>query len=95
VESLQVIVSNVIQYFRYVYKTPNLSPFCTFSVLFCRQAGEFGPTVQTRRLCDLHTHTCLATLTGHHQPVTALALVCPTVLASESADKSIKLWQLE
>jgi WD40 repeat protein len=47
------------------------------------------------KLWDLHTHTCLATLTGHHQPVTALALVCPTVLASASADKSIKLWQLE
>ena len=48
VESLQVIVSILIQYIRYVYETPNLSPFCTFSVLFCRQAGEFGPLVQTR-----------------------------------------------
>jgi hypothetical protein len=45
VESLQVIVSTLIQYIRYVYKTPNLPPFCTFSVLFGRQAaGEFGPS---------------------------------------------------
>eukprot|EP01049_Picozoa_sp_SAG25_P014900 SAG25_NODE_2811_length_1374_cov_3.356078_1_plen_68_part_10 len=33
VESLQVIVSILIQYIRYVYETPNLPPFCTFSVL--------------------------------------------------------------
>jgi hypothetical protein len=38
VETLQVIVSILIQYIRYVYETPNLPPFCTFSVLFCRQA---------------------------------------------------------
>eukprot|EP01047_Picozoa_sp_COSAG01_P006633 COSAG01_NODE_243_length_20572_cov_24.956137_5_plen_232_part_00 len=32
-----------IQYSRYVYETPNLSPFCTF--LYCPQIGEFEPTV--------------------------------------------------
>eukprot|EP01047_Picozoa_sp_COSAG01_P013733 COSAG01_NODE_652_length_14497_cov_38.547968_14_plen_180_part_00 len=29
-DSLQVLVFNVMPYIRYVYETPNLSPFCTF-----------------------------------------------------------------
>jgi WD40 repeat protein len=43
---------------------------------------------------DQRTHTCLATLAGHSSSVYALALVSPTVLASASDDKTIKLWQL-
>lgn len=38
---------------------------------------------------------CIATLIGHTNEVTALALLSPRYLASGSADKTIKIWDLQ